>query len=227
MKKNYVLDTNVLLHDPRAIFRFEDNDVIIPIYVIEEVDSVQARGLRARAQRAPDRAAPRRAARTRAARSPGACRSTSGGTLRVAVPAERPELAERASTRAAMDQAILQTAFDVREQRRRAPDHLRDDGHQPPHPRRRARDGRRRTTRTSASRSTSSTTGMRRARRRRQRDRRVLPRRRASPRATPALRAATRCVLLARPNEPVAHGARPVRRRQAQVIARSARRARA
>ena len=38
MKKNYVLDTNVLLHDPRAIFRFEDNDVIIPIYVIEEID---------------------------------------------------------------------------------------------------------------------------------------------------------------------------------------------
>ncbi len=26
MKKNYVLDTNVLLHDPHAIFKFEDND---------------------------------------------------------------------------------------------------------------------------------------------------------------------------------------------------------
>jgi PhoH-like ATPase len=38
MKKQYVLDTNVLLHDPRAIFSFEDNDVIIPIYCIEEVD---------------------------------------------------------------------------------------------------------------------------------------------------------------------------------------------
>jgi PhoH-like ATPase len=38
MRKNYVLDTNVLLHDPQAIFKFEDNDVIIPIYVIEEVD---------------------------------------------------------------------------------------------------------------------------------------------------------------------------------------------
>ena len=35
MKKNYVLDTNVLLYDPQAIFKFEDNDVIIPIYVIE------------------------------------------------------------------------------------------------------------------------------------------------------------------------------------------------
>ncbi len=38
MKKAFVLDTNVLLHDPRAIFSFEDNDVIIPIVVIEELD---------------------------------------------------------------------------------------------------------------------------------------------------------------------------------------------
>ena len=44
MKKNYVLDTNVLLHDPHAIFRFEDNDVIIPIYVIEEVDQFKREG---------------------------------------------------------------------------------------------------------------------------------------------------------------------------------------
>jgi PhoH-like ATPase len=39
MKKNYVLDTNVLLHDPDAVNSFEDNTVIIPIYVIEEIDS--------------------------------------------------------------------------------------------------------------------------------------------------------------------------------------------
>jgi PhoH-like ATPase len=39
LKKNFVLDTNVLLHDPRSIFGFDDNDVIIPIYVIEEIDN--------------------------------------------------------------------------------------------------------------------------------------------------------------------------------------------
>jgi len=39
MKKNFVLDTNVLLHDPRALFAFEDNNVIVPIYVVEEVDA--------------------------------------------------------------------------------------------------------------------------------------------------------------------------------------------
>jgi PhoH-like ATPase len=38
MKKIFVLDTNVLLHDPRAIFSFEENDVTIPIVVIEELD---------------------------------------------------------------------------------------------------------------------------------------------------------------------------------------------
>ena len=37
--KHFVLDTNVLLHDPRAIFQFEDNEVVIPIFVIEEIDS--------------------------------------------------------------------------------------------------------------------------------------------------------------------------------------------
>lgn len=38
MKKIYVLDTNVLLHDPQAMFRFVDNDLVIPITVIEEID---------------------------------------------------------------------------------------------------------------------------------------------------------------------------------------------
>jgi PhoH-like ATPase len=39
LKKNFVLDTNVLLHDPRAIFGFGDNNVVVPIYVIEEIDN--------------------------------------------------------------------------------------------------------------------------------------------------------------------------------------------
>ncbi len=37
-KKNFVLDTNVLLHDPKALEKFEDNDIYIPIVVIEEID---------------------------------------------------------------------------------------------------------------------------------------------------------------------------------------------
>jgi PhoH-like ATPase len=38
MTKNFVLDTNVLLHDPSALFKFRDNRIIIPITVIEELD---------------------------------------------------------------------------------------------------------------------------------------------------------------------------------------------
>ena len=38
-RRAFVLDTNVLLHDARALFSFADNNVVIPIYVIEEVDT--------------------------------------------------------------------------------------------------------------------------------------------------------------------------------------------
>lgn len=36
--KNFILDTNVLLHDPQALFKFQDNTIIIPITVVEEID---------------------------------------------------------------------------------------------------------------------------------------------------------------------------------------------
>ena len=35
----FVLDTNVLMHDPTAIFRFEEHDVFIPMIVLEELDA--------------------------------------------------------------------------------------------------------------------------------------------------------------------------------------------
>lgn len=41
MKKIYILDTNVLIHDPRALFNFQDNDVIVPILVLEELDKLK------------------------------------------------------------------------------------------------------------------------------------------------------------------------------------------
>jgi PhoH-like ATPase len=39
MIKNFILDTNILLHDCQAIFNFDDNNVIIPMTVIEELDN--------------------------------------------------------------------------------------------------------------------------------------------------------------------------------------------
>jgi PhoH-like ATPase len=38
VKKNYILDTNVLLHDPNSLLNFKEHHVVIPIEVIEEID---------------------------------------------------------------------------------------------------------------------------------------------------------------------------------------------
>ena len=37
-KKIFVVDTNVLLHDYKCIYNFEENDVVLPIVVLEELD---------------------------------------------------------------------------------------------------------------------------------------------------------------------------------------------
>ncbi len=41
-KKAYVLDTNVLIHDPGALLNFEEHKVIIPMIVLEELDKLKA-----------------------------------------------------------------------------------------------------------------------------------------------------------------------------------------
>jgi len=38
-KKIFVLDTNVILHDFNCIYKFEENDIVIPIAVLEEIDN--------------------------------------------------------------------------------------------------------------------------------------------------------------------------------------------
>src|ERR1700754_376819 len=43
-KRIYALDTNVLLHDPTSLFRFEEHDVFIPMTVLEELDDKKKGG---------------------------------------------------------------------------------------------------------------------------------------------------------------------------------------
>ena len=43
MSNCYILDTNVLLHDPNALFAFQENEVILPLAVVEEVDNQKKR----------------------------------------------------------------------------------------------------------------------------------------------------------------------------------------
>lgn len=38
-KRLFILDTNVLIHDPTAIFRFKEHDIFIPMVVLEELDN--------------------------------------------------------------------------------------------------------------------------------------------------------------------------------------------
>ena len=40
-RKIFVLDTNVLIHDPNALSRFDEHDVVLPIVVVEEMDKVK------------------------------------------------------------------------------------------------------------------------------------------------------------------------------------------
>src|SRR5208282_4551211 len=39
--KTFVLDTNVLLHDPQSIFKFQENNLAIPVEVLEELDAIK------------------------------------------------------------------------------------------------------------------------------------------------------------------------------------------
>src|SRR5262245_34233190 len=112
MKKNFVLDTNVLLHDPRAIFSFADNDVIIPIYVLEEIDhfkkELSERGRNAREV----------ARRLDEFRHTGASLSEgvgleNGGRLTVALSTRA--LPEMLKTNQSQDNAILGVALEVRD----------------------------------------------------------------------------------------------------------------
>jgi PhoH-like ATPase len=113
MKKNYVLDTNVLLHDPQCLFKFEDNELFIPIYVIEEIDTFKRdsdeRGRNARAV----------VRNLDGLRESGGSLAEGvpvgeGGKLRVYVPEKRGIL-PTALKPAAGDNAILQAAIDLRD----------------------------------------------------------------------------------------------------------------
>lgn len=114
MKKNYVLDANVLLHDPNAIFKFEDNNVIIPIYAIEEIDQFKResteRGRNARTiARVLDDLRPKNGGTLS---SPVPMKN--GGTLCIALPRKRHELPVGLQTNS-LDHAILQTAIELRD----------------------------------------------------------------------------------------------------------------
>src|SRR3546814_10667028 len=54
-KRIHVLDTNVLKHDQTALFKFEENDVFLPMQVIEELDKGKKGTSEAKIGRAHDK----------------------------------------------------------------------------------------------------------------------------------------------------------------------------
>ncbi len=120
MKKNYVLDANVLLHDPHAIFKFEDNDLIIPIFAIEEIDQFKREGTeRGRNARTIARLLDELRAREDGALARGVPLD-SGGSLRIAIPEKRPDIMVGLE-KDSQDLAILQTAIEVRDRDKSRP----------------------------------------------------------------------------------------------------------
>src|SRR6185369_10723701 len=112
MRKNFVLDTNVLLHDPRAIFHFADNTVIIPIYVLEEIDHFK-KELSERGRNAREVARRLDEFRNHGAHLSEGVQMESGGTLRVALATR--ELPPAIRTSQIVDNFILGVALEVRD----------------------------------------------------------------------------------------------------------------
>jgi len=107
--KNYVLDTNVLLHDPGAMYSFEDNTVVIPIYVIDEIDTFK-KDLSELGRNA--RQVARQLDRHR--HNGGLSRAVdmeNGGKLLVALGSRSPLTSAREGAR--MDNLILEVALEV------------------------------------------------------------------------------------------------------------------
>jgi PhoH-like ATPase len=120
MKKNYVLDANVLLHDPHAIFKFEDNDLIIPIFAIEEIDQFKREGSeRGRNARTIARLLDDLRHEQDSTLSRGVPLE-SGGSLRIAIPEHRPDTLVGLESNS-QDLAILQTAIEVRDRDKSRP----------------------------------------------------------------------------------------------------------
>ncbi len=114
MIKNLVLDTNVLIHDPEAVFKFDDNDVYIPIFVIEEIDKFKKEGTeRGRNCRHFCRILDGRREKSSKPLSLGASLGTNLGNLYVYVPSVHDH--KESLDHGAQDRAILSVAIEIRD----------------------------------------------------------------------------------------------------------------
>jgi len=119
LKKNFILDTNVLLHDPRSLFAFDDNNVVVPIYVIEEIDNFK-RDLSSLGRNARQVARYLDEFRARGKLREGVGLGDGKGSIRVLF-AERALPAEWAVGHNNVDDRILAVAVEVRDREQELP----------------------------------------------------------------------------------------------------------
>jgi predicted ribonuclease YlaK len=113
MKKNYILDTNVLINDPQALFQFEDNNLYIPIYVLEELDKIKSeQSSRGKHSREVCRGLD--SLRCQGSLSDGVCINNDGGVLTIYVPNEKKHLKVGLDINS-VDNSILQCCLDIQE----------------------------------------------------------------------------------------------------------------
>jgi PhoH-like ATPase len=113
MPKHFVLDTNILIHDPRAIFQFEENEVVIPIFVLEEIDQFKKEASE-RGRNAREVARLLDGFRADGAKLSEGAALTNGGRLRVLAGTQRAIPTTLRESQIA-DHLILSVALDVRE----------------------------------------------------------------------------------------------------------------
>lgn len=114
MKKTFILDTNVLLHDPQSMFSFADNDIIIPIYAVEEIDNFK-KELSELGQNARQVSRYLDELRSFGSLAEGVSLD-SGGTLKVATSGR--QLPKEITSDRGQDSRILAVAFDAQERLR-------------------------------------------------------------------------------------------------------------
>lgn len=109
MKKIFILDTNVLLHDVNSLHAFEDNDIIIPMAVIEELDNFKSEGdTRGKNARMVSRALDEM---RKLGRLNEGVKLEKGGTLKIEM--DRPNILPHSMAFNKADNAILNIAYTL------------------------------------------------------------------------------------------------------------------
>ncbi|MDP8257920.1 MAG: PhoH family protein [Candidatus Aadella gelida] len=113
MRKTFVLDTNVILHNPNSLISFEDNIVLLPIEVLEELDRFK-RNHDENGRNA--RVAIRMLDEMREKGKPGEGYSLdNGGLLRIVVWVDKKRSAKLGLSENLIDNRILLAAYDCKE----------------------------------------------------------------------------------------------------------------